>query len=63
MILANFLKLSVQLFYVQYNLGNANLIGAISTVNLVMALLAIAVTTPMVAKFGKKKCCSYWFNR
>ena len=54
MILANFLKLSVQLFYVQYNLGNANLIGAISTVNIVMALLAIAVTTPLVAKFGKK---------
>ena len=55
MILANFLKLGVQLFYVQYNLGNANLIGSISTVNLVMALLGIAVTTPMVAKFGKKK--------
>ncbi len=55
MILANFLKLGVQLFYVQYNLGNANLIGSISTVNLIMALLAIAVTTPMVAKFGKKK--------
>ena len=54
MILANFLKLSVQLFYVQYNLGNANLIGAISTVNMVMALLAIAVTTPLVKKFGKK---------
>ncbi len=54
MILANFLKLSVQLFYVQYNLGNANLIGAISTVNMVMALLAIAATTPLVAKFGKK---------
>ena len=55
MILANFLKLGVQLFYVQYNLGNANLIGSISTVNLIMALLGIAVTTPMVAKFGKKK--------
>ena len=54
MILANFLKLGVQLFYVQYNLGNANLIGSISTVNLVMALAGIAVTTPMVAKFGKK---------
>ncbi len=54
MILANFLKLSVQLFYVQYNLGNANLIGSISTVNLVMALAGIAVTTPIVAKFGKK---------
>ena len=55
MILANFLKLGVQLFYVQYNLGNANLIGSISTVNLVMALAGIAITTPMVAKFGKKK--------
>ena len=54
MILANFLKLSVQLFYVQYNLGNANLIGSISTVNIVVALLAIAVTTPIVAKVGKK---------
>lgn len=54
MILANFLKLGVQLFYVQYNLGNANLIGSISTVNLVMALAGIAVTTPIVAKIGKK---------
>ena len=54
MILANFLKLSVQLFYVQYNLGNSNLIGSISTVNLVMALAGIAITTPIVAKLGKK---------
>lgn len=54
MILANFLKLGVQLFYVQYNLGNANLIGSISTVNLVMALAGIAITTPLVAKLGKK---------
>ncbi len=54
MILANFLKLSVQLFYVQYNLGKEGLIGAISTINMVMALLAIAVTTPLVKKFGKK---------
>ena len=54
MILANFLKLQVHLFYSQYNLGNAGLIGSISTVNLVGALAGIAVTTPMVAKFGKK---------
>lgn len=59
MILANFLKLSVQLFYVDYNLGNANLIGAISTVNIVMALLAIALTTPLVAKFGKKNAAVF----
>jgi GPH family glycoside/pentoside/hexuronide:cation symporter len=54
MILANFLKLGVQLFYVQYNLGNANLIGSISTVNLIMALAGITITTPLVAKVGKK---------
>lgn len=54
MILANFLKLQVHLFYVQYNLGNAALIGSISTVNLLMALAGIAVTTPLVAKIGKK---------
>ena len=50
MILANFLKLQVHLFYSQYNLGNASLIGSISTVNLVGALAGIAVTTPMVSE-------------
>ena len=54
MILANFLKLQVHLFYAQYNLGSAALIGSISTVNMVMALAGIAVTTPIVAKIGKK---------
>lgn len=53
-ITAMFLKQSTQLYYFQYVLGNANLVGIVSALNFAILLPALYVTTLLSKRFGKK---------
>lgn len=53
-ITAQFLKLNVQLFYFDYVLGQEGLVGVVSTLNVIVVIPAVILTTYISKRVGKK---------